>query len=355
MSTEQNSEPQKRPKMIPYRHLVTVLVTLALGIVAGLLLQNTLTTHQVTLSGPGLISFVFTVALGAASVILAIITMVLSSHADAALTRRSDEGIRLQTDAFVRTNEVLSKIQASTGVTEKRIEDIISGRTNIIAQEVVEKSLRGSRDVMGEPVEKLKDELAASLKSELRSLLVSEPGAAQLRLELMQKRQQTAAEINREWKIFRTAVVTALRQQAGFRLVSEAEGNLGADELEKFWDAVFDVRGTRVGFDIHTFRQCAEAEGAYHGTFTEPGPMRHYCRQIIGHAIVDGLAAVAFVFERPTIEKTIAQQLPAICGEPGAQLKVRLFEGSPEEIAQAVRDSKWDSVEAVVKSAPQAA
>lgn len=156
MATDPAEPSRKTKKNLPVWLLVTILVTLAVGVVIGLLLQNVLSSQQVSLSGPGLISFVFTVALGASAIILAIITMFLSRQAEDALIKRSDEGIRLQTDVFVRTTEVLSTIQTSTGVTEKRLEDLITGRANIIAQEIIDKPFRGKSELDDETIEKLK-------------------------------------------------------------------------------------------------------------------------------------------------------------------------------------------------------
>ena len=340
--TNEHIQPLPKEKTtLPIWLLTTILITLVIGGVAGLLLQNVLSSHQFSLSGPGLISFVFTVALGAASIILAIITMILSRQAEDALVRRSDEGIRLQSDVFVRTNEVLSKIQASTGVTEKRIEDIISGRTNIIAQEVLEKSLHGRLELDGQTIEKLKEDLAASLRSELLPLVASEPRITLQRLEEMERKQEIKKGISEEWKEYRTAVVNAVQKASGGQLISETEGLFSADESEKFWDAIFDFNGTKVGFNIQIARQYSDVGGSYHNIFMTPQGRRRFWAKLSVRAIQDELAAVALVFNEDVTENKHFQKLLLMFQKMDSQFNTVLLIGSPEQIVQAVQKQEW--------------
>lgn len=343
-------EPKPKNKTeLPIWLLTTIFITLIVGVIAGLLLRNMFSSHQVSLSGPGLISFVFTVALGAASIILAIITVILSRQAEDALIRRSDEGIRLQSDVFVKTNEVLSKIQASTGVTEKRIEDIISGRTNIIAQEVFEKSFTGKRDLSEQTIEKLKNDLAESLKSELLPLITTDPRITLKRLEDMERKQQKRQKITNEWKEFRAAVVDTAQKAPGIQLISESEGNFVAEAPDKFWDAIFDISGRKVGFDIHTVSQYTEIYGSYHNVFqTFEGRMNFYST-ISARAIQEELVAVALVFNENISEDKNFKQLMLLFEKMSSLFKTVLITGTPEQIVQALQKQDWTNSDAMPK------
>jgi hypothetical protein len=337
MSEEATEQSVKEKKSVPVWLLTTVLVTLIIGVVAGSIAQNVLSKQQVSMSAPDLISFVFTVALGAASIILAIITIVLSRKAEDALIRRSDEGIRLQNDVFVRTNEVLSRIQSSTGVTEKRIEDIISGRTNIIAQEVLDKSLHGKPELRGPAFDKLRQDLADSLRSELVPLVRGEPSTALKRLKDMEERQKALSQTREEWREYRTAVVTALQCLPNMQLISEAQGSLSADEPEKFWDAVFQISGRKIGFDIHTTRQFRPKSPMYSSMLTDEGSKK-FSNQFALRAIQDALETVCIVINQEVGTANPLQKLSKQLQKILPDRRVWLLGGSAEQVVEQFRE-----------------
>jgi len=309
------------PKTIPIRLLVTLVITLGTGVVAGLLLQGDLVKENVTLSIPALISFIFTIALGAGSIILAVVTLTLSRQAEDALVRRSDEGIRLQTEVHLRTTEALSGIQASTDVTEKRIEDIISGRTSIIiAQEVLDKSFQGKPQLRGPALDNLKTVLADTLRSELLPLLVGQPSAALRRLREMEERQ----EVSSEWRKFRSAVVDALQGVSGSGLVCEAEGDLDAETQEEFWDAVLLIGARKIGFAVYTTRR--------HGSWPL---VRSFAARIGLRATQDKLQGVYVVLDEAK-EGPFAELVQTIQAT-APQCRVVFIGGTPQRIADQVQ------------------
>src|SRR2546421_1337070 len=104
---------QHRARAIPVNTIILIGVSLIAGMLLAFTTVNFLSKQQITISTSALVSFVFTVALGAGSLILAILSISLSRQAEDALIRRSDEGIRLQNEVYLRTSEVLGTIQAS--------------------------------------------------------------------------------------------------------------------------------------------------------------------------------------------------------------------------------------------------
>lgn len=320
-------------RQIPIWLLATVLITFIVGVVVVLLVQSILLKNQLTLSPVAVISFVFTVALGAAAIILAIMTTILSRQAEEALMKRSDEGIKLQNDVFVRTNEVLSKIQASTGVTEKRIEDIISGRTSIIAQEVLDKSLHGETALSGEMLERLKKDLAESLRSELIPLIGIEPSDAVRKLSEMETRQRTQLEIKQRWKEFRRNVVNAVKNIPGIKLVCEAEGSYSGEIQEEFWDAVMILNGKNMALDIHTKEQISDPVGAFYEWAKDPKTAQRVAYRVGWRAYQDGLDYIFIVWDQDVSQETgfiaFSKALEAIRKD----FLLHSISGSPEEVA----------------------
>lgn len=321
---------------IPTWLLVTVLIAFAFGLTAGLMLQTILLKDQVTLSPVSVISFVFTVALGGASIILAIITMALSRQAEEALTRRSDEGIRLQNDVFVRTNEVLSRIQTSTGVTEKRIEDIISGRTAVIAQEVLDKSLHGKSRLSSDVVERIKGELAESLRSELVPLVAAGPAATIQRLHEMEEAQKKRLEASQRWSQYRKAVVEAVGKLRGAKLVCEAEGNVAADTQEDFWDAVFLADGKRIALDIHTGEQVEAPYGTYRAWAENPKEAEVFANRIAWRAYQDNLDAVFLVWNEDVSQEKGARSVARALEVVKKDFRLHILVGSAGEVFSSV-------------------
>src|SRR5262249_30079304 len=110
------------------------LIAYLLGLVTHLLARNFFSGQPLTFSTPELINFVLSVLLSGASIFLAIAAIALGRFSEQAIIDRSDESIRLQNEVFQKTTDALQRIESSTGVTEKRIEDIISGRVGDLSQ-----------------------------------------------------------------------------------------------------------------------------------------------------------------------------------------------------------------------------
>jgi len=283
-------------KSVPIWLLFTVALTFAVGLVSGLVIINLTTVSGNTLSTTSIISFAFTVALGAAAIILASLTIVLSRSAEDALIKRSDEGIRLQNDVFVKTSEVLSTIQASTGLTEKRLEDIISGRTGIIAQEVFERSFpKGETSLSSEAEDRLKNTLADSLKEELLPLLRRRPLETERRLIEMEARQKRHIEASNRWKEFRQSVVTEMARLDQAKVLSETMGSFDADTMEEFWDVVLDIEGRRIALDIHTAEQIGE-DGTYSEWRESTKERSSFAKNIAWRAFEDKINTIFWVW-----------------------------------------------------------
>jgi hypothetical protein len=284
--------------VVGIRMLVVAVLMFAAGAGGVVVVQGLLSRAEVSLSVRELVPFVFTIALGAASVTLAAVAMAMSRSAEDALVRRSDEGIRLQTETHVRTNEVLSQIQASTGVTEKRIEDIIAGRTGVVAKEVVARSLeKAGTPVSDVDADAISKALSEVLRSEVLPLLQAGPSEAKRRLGQIEAAQQKRHAQTKRWDVFRLSVLEALRAVPGVSIVSEARGQLGADSGELFWDIVVDVAGIRAGVDTHT-REGLDITLAENGIFSTDDLRERYLSRFLLRAEQDKLRVVFLVLDK---------------------------------------------------------
>jgi hypothetical protein len=136
--------------------------------------HNLIGAEKLTFSTTEILSFVFGIALSAASTVLAVVAIQLGKASEQETIRRSDEAIRLQQDVFAKTVEALSRIQSSTGVTEKRIEDIISGRVGSISQRLADTAYAGGSNRF-----RSKEALEHEFRRTLAQELGPEPSAEQ--------------------------------------------------------------------------------------------------------------------------------------------------------------------------------
>lgn len=337
---EEESEGLDRKRLsVPIWLLITICITFLIGLVAGLVINKLLGPEQISFSTVALISFVFTVALGASAIILAVITIVLSRNAEDALIRRSDEGIRLQNNVFVRTSEVLSKIQASTGVTEKRLEDIIAGRTVPLVQEAVAKSKLDEAGLSKDAVDKISKDLAESLKSEILPLIMSAPSSAEARLVAIEAKQNKEEAIKKRWSKFRSEVIDEIRQVSGVEIISETEGNIAADKSEEFWDAMIKVNNKGIGLDIHTKEQLWEGEGDYHNLLTSSSARRKLISVLSLQALEDNIENVFIIFDEDIWSESKIAELPKLMDIFNQNSKVSTIvplSGNPKDIAQKI-------------------
>ena len=114
---------------VTYGQIVWTLIVFSTGAVVTLLIQNALGTEKFTFGTVDLLNFMFGVSLAGASTLLAVVAIGLAKSGEQTMIDRSDKSIQLQNQVFQQTIGALSSIQTSTGTTEKRIEDIIAGRT----------------------------------------------------------------------------------------------------------------------------------------------------------------------------------------------------------------------------------
>jgi len=243
----------------------------------------------------------------------------------------------LQTDVFVRTNEVLSKIQSSTGVTEKRIEDIISGRTAVIASEVIDKSMtKGAKTFATENIEQIKKDLAESLRNELLPLLSRSSSGTEERLTELEVKQKHRKDIRNKWARFRSSLVAEASKHTGIQIKSESEGALNSNTPEQFWDAVFIIDDKLYSLESHITEQLYDTEGSFSLLLNEQSERFNYASKISWRVSQDNIQVLILAWDNDVSEEPAIKEIIALVKKSNPMVDIRLIHGTPEAIIKSL-------------------
>jgi hypothetical protein len=319
----------------PYRVSLRLLGALAiaylLGLVTHLIARNFYSGQPLTFSTPELINFTLSVLLSGASIFLAIAAISLGRFSEQAITQRSDESIRLQNEVFQKTTDALQRIESSTGVTEKRIEDIISGRVGDISQKVA----RLATEKQGEP--NLEEQIRKSIYQALREEGVSPRLAADRFIGETARASNDERDRKRvEYRRLSTQFMQALSMRDDLKAIRMATGNIDAAGDEKY-DGIFLTKdGIKIG--IIDWSPVHDKEMIRKGITLA---LNDLANGVVGRIFV--------VFYRPRelIEPTFAQVTGV--ARPELRENISLVICPPDEIKSVAANL------AIAKRAPQAA
>jgi hypothetical protein len=214
--------------------VAVIIVSFILGAVALLVIRNIVHAEILQFSTIGLIGFVLSIIFGGASIVLAINAIQLGRSSEDAIIKRNDESIRTQNEVFQKTIEVLSRIESSTGVTEKRIEDIIAGRVGQIADKLSHGNFT-DRD-------KIEKELRKSLTEEL----TSEEVEARKEIEIKRKEAKSSYEKYHE------AMLLTLSNTDNFNVLKLGEHGSYRGEGVSLVDGLFSISELKVGISVYS-------------------------------------------------------------------------------------------------------
>lgn len=247
---------------ISYKQLGLIAAVFVLGVITSWLLGKIGGADETKFSALELIGFVLSVVLSGASIVLAISAIGLGKFSEQAIIKRSDDSIRLQNEVFAKTIEALQRIESSTGVTEKRIEDIISGRVGDLSQRIAEIATEGSQ---GSRISK--EELQREIKESIMNSLTEEklgvrgPGegrdsARDAERERIAAKAAERRKAEQAYQEFHGRVLKGFANQKNTTFVSPpGHGNLDLEGVE-FFDSVFLSDGRKIG--VLTFRDNTE-------------------------------------------------------------------------------------------------
>jgi hypothetical protein len=233
------------PYTISLKLLGGFLLAYLLGLATHLLARNFFSGQPLTFSTPELINFVLSVLLSGASIFLAIAAIALGRFSEQAIIDRSDESIRLQNEVFQKTTDALQRIESSTGVTEKRIEDIIAGRVGDLSQRAARIATEAP-DAKGKDMEELiRKSLVEALREE-----GALPRQGYLRdLDLaVASRLQTKKDVKREeYERNSAAFLQALSRRPNLKVVKIGRGSVSGIGDDVFDGIYLRTDGARLG------------------------------------------------------------------------------------------------------------
>lgn len=259
-----NNKSLEKSEGISYSTLLLVFISLVSGSLFTLLVMKIFSISSESFTSSELISFLFGIALSAASTVLAIVAISLGKSSEQAMMDRSDESIKIQNEVFVKTIEALQRIESSTGVTEKRIEDIISGRAGAISDKIAEKLIedRGikskNKAAIRKDVQQSIFEGLSSQESEIKDLK---------REELVRKLKEESekrSNAEQEYQKFHNEVLLGLANSKKMKTIKIGDGAF--DETgDNLFDGVFEVKAKRVA--VSTFTVNKEISDQFDGFY----------------------------------------------------------------------------------------
>lgn len=233
---------------ISYKQIGLIIFSFFLGCISAFLISNSQSASTTSFSTTELIGFVLSVILSGASIVLAISAIALGKSSEKSVIDRSDESIRLQNEVFIRTTEALQRIEASTGVTEKRIEDIITGRVGDISQKIAGLASE-AREKSGHSKKDLEEEIKSTL---MRAIKGSSSVNSSDDIETKMKERELRENI---YLSIHNTIMDYIKNIAGIVVGKIGHGSpnkKGDDQI----DSIFTLDNKRIG--VSTFREDVE-------------------------------------------------------------------------------------------------
>ncbi|MEX2202150.1 MAG: hypothetical protein WD711_12195 [Dongiaceae bacterium] len=246
---------EKPLRGVSFRILGMIFCTFVLGVCAALVVENWLGSERIKISTLEIVGFVFSVALGGASMVLAVLAISLGRASETAMLTRSDASIALQNEVYLQTVNALQRIESSTGVTERRIEDIISGRAGDISHRLVQllNSPKAALNLSGGSLERRIEE---SIIEQLSDVQPSSRGSSTTeggqKRRMRSTRETSQLNDEHEYTKFKNAVLASASNIDGVTVEKFGDGRINASGDDLF-DGVFQVKGKRIG--VSTFSQ----------------------------------------------------------------------------------------------------
>jgi hypothetical protein len=231
-STKKNS--------VSYSTLFIIIISIFIGVFATLFIIKTFDIKPESFTVAELITFLFGIALSAASIVLAIAAISLGKASEQIMINRSDASIKLQNEVFLQTTEALQRIESSTGVTEKRIEDIISGRAGAISDKIVTQILEDRGGGI-----KNKDELVKEIRKSVIQGLTTD-GETKITQSPEEKESAMKKQIGRkEYIKFHDDVLLGLANVSNVKSLKIGNGS-NRTSGEDLFDGIFKINGNLI-------------------------------------------------------------------------------------------------------------
>lgn len=334
---------------ISFRLLGLFIVAFLLGCATFGLYQNVSGQQPLSFSTPALIGFVLSVLISGASIVLAVAAIMLGKFSEHAMITRSDASIRLQNEVFQKTTDALQRIESSTGVTEKRLEDIIAGRVGDLSEKIANIA-SGKKEAMGQldrsEIENLiKETLLQGLKEGGmvggRHIDPEESARAHARRAEKKEESRKRDTLYQERHV---ELLRAFSARDGLVALKMGHGSVEA-KGEHLFDGIFSRKdGQKVA--VTSFSTNHSSEGI---------------REFAEHSLLEirnGLVAVSYIvlFEENDAQQKVHSGIVAIAAPELAE-RMPLLVLSPDKIGATVNDLDISvkALQATPETAPSAA
>lgn len=248
MSVVNQATANQAPLTISFRLLGGLTIAFLLGFVAHSIGQNITGNDVLTFSTPELINFVLSVVLSGASTLLAVAAIALGKFSEQAMIQRSDESIRIQNEVFQKTTEALQRIESSTGVTEKRIEDIISGRVGDISQKIARIASEEGNSDGDTKAKDIEEIIRRSLMEALaQEGVVRRTPGINLDVERLEGEVRARSERDTKYQAAHQSLLTALSMRDDMKAVKMGLGKVGATGDDLFDGIYVTDSGKKIG------------------------------------------------------------------------------------------------------------
>jgi len=232
-------------KMIRVKDLSAYLFAFLIGIFLVLLFQDIFSKDLSTFSSLELITFTFSIALSGASIFLALAAIDLGKKSEQLMMIQNEESIHLQNEIFTKTNETLLKIGTSTGITEKRIDDMISGKVISISKTVANEIDDGTKNTTKTEIE---DSVRKSILEALRPISPnSMQTSAPPEVNEITKKEQLRDKL---YESFNQSIMFGIANLGKFKIEKIKEGLITSPGDEAV-DGIFTIENKR--FAVCTF------------------------------------------------------------------------------------------------------
>lgn len=281
-----------------------------------MIIENYLLSEKVEFDTLGLLGFVFSIIFAGASIVLAITAISLGRSSEMAMINRSEKSIELQNEVYIKTTETLKKIESSTGVTEKRIEDIIAGRVGDIASKLVDDKI-----VVGKDKEILEKELRRSLSKEITEEEKKE----------REEENRRRDELLKQYDAYQESVLINLTNLENSKTLRIGDGSL-KEKGVKLLDGLFNINNSKVGICIFY------SDPFFNRVY---GSVDKFINQVAEELAKNTFERIYLIFNEPSeISEKFSVEIEKIKNILKQEIasKIFLISGSPEEVVKEINN-----------------
>lgn len=249
MITEIEKKIKREEWKISYKQLGLLILFFLVGLITALLFDNAQVGESTTFTTTELVGFVLAVILSGASIVLAVSAIAFGKMSEQAVVCRSDESIKLQNEAFLKTMEALQQIEARAESTGKRFEDIITARIDDISRKITKYAMRG-KEGMGGNFQEVEEEIRNLIQDSLKEEKVTSVSIEKYQ-EKKPEQKAGGGPNEKEYQTNHKKLLKAFANREDLETVKTGHGRI-TETGDDLFDGIFKKENARIG--VSTFR-----------------------------------------------------------------------------------------------------